>query len=501
MSQRTRASTSRRPTIITVAEAAGVSPATVSRVLSGSSAVTPDLAARVHRAADELSYRPSSAARGLVLGSMRSVGGGRRVRHRPRPARPGRRAHIAVFANSAGGVEGTGPADDSGGAGESDRTRSRPAHGRDRQLHPHDAAVRPPGPARSSPCRVSRRIGSVVAEPGALARHRDREGIRDRRGQGRLGRHHRGRIRRRSPPTSSFASRRGQSRSEPGLSDGGEAFDGGLGGDQGGLGPPPVAEDLDLHEAPVAGAIAPVDESGHVDAALAGHAAAAEFPVNRGDPVGELDGEQLVAGPGDLFRQRRVPPHVIRVDPDPHQVRIDGLDQIVRLLQRRDDGSARRHHRVHRFDGEPHPGRPRVGLEFGDAVPDLPAGAGEIAVGGAAHQVEAIRTQGVRLIHGDPVVVHGLSSQCGGRLREHPAAADAADPQTRLPQPGGRGSQVQVLEHVSPQADAAETPLLGEVGHLRESRSLHGDGVEAAPREVHVSGSRAPRSTPKRVRR
>jgi len=74
VAQRTRASASRRPTIITVAKAAGVSTATVSRVLSGSSAVTPDLAARVHKAADDLSYRPSSAARGLVLGSMRSVG-------------------------------------------------------------------------------------------------------------------------------------------------------------------------------------------------------------------------------------------------------------------------------------------------------------------------------------------------------------------------------------------------------------------------------------------
>jgi LacI family transcriptional regulator len=51
-----------------------VSIATVSRVMSGSSAVTPDLAARVHKVAEELSYRPSSAARGLALGSLRNVG-------------------------------------------------------------------------------------------------------------------------------------------------------------------------------------------------------------------------------------------------------------------------------------------------------------------------------------------------------------------------------------------------------------------------------------------
>ncbi|KXX55940.1 LacI family DNA-binding transcriptional regulator [Rhodococcus sp. LB1] len=74
MAEQTRASVARRPTITTVAKAAGVSIATVSRVMSGSSAVTPDLAARVQKVAEELSYRPSSAARGLVLGSLRNMG-------------------------------------------------------------------------------------------------------------------------------------------------------------------------------------------------------------------------------------------------------------------------------------------------------------------------------------------------------------------------------------------------------------------------------------------
>ncbi|GAA4387334.1 LacI family DNA-binding transcriptional regulator [Tsukamurella soli] len=63
-----------RATIATVAEAAGVSIATVSRVMTGSSAVKPELAERVHEAATRLAYRPSRAARGLALGSMRNIG-------------------------------------------------------------------------------------------------------------------------------------------------------------------------------------------------------------------------------------------------------------------------------------------------------------------------------------------------------------------------------------------------------------------------------------------
>lgn len=74
MADQTRAPATRRPTITTVAKAAGVSIATVSRVMSGSHSVTPDLAARVHKVAEELAYRPSSAARGLALGSLRNIG-------------------------------------------------------------------------------------------------------------------------------------------------------------------------------------------------------------------------------------------------------------------------------------------------------------------------------------------------------------------------------------------------------------------------------------------
>jgi LacI family repressor for deo operon, udp, cdd, tsx, nupC, and nupG len=74
MVSRNRSRSSDRVTIDTVAEAAGVSIATVSRVMSGSTAVKPALADRVREAAEALSYRPSSAARGLALGSLRNVG-------------------------------------------------------------------------------------------------------------------------------------------------------------------------------------------------------------------------------------------------------------------------------------------------------------------------------------------------------------------------------------------------------------------------------------------
>jgi len=63
-----------RPTVRTVADAAGVSTATVSRVMSGVATVDPALAERVRQVANELGYRPSGAARGLALGSQRSLG-------------------------------------------------------------------------------------------------------------------------------------------------------------------------------------------------------------------------------------------------------------------------------------------------------------------------------------------------------------------------------------------------------------------------------------------
>lgn len=54
-----------RAKLADVARAAGVSPATVSRVLNGNSRVDPQLAKRVHEARAELGYRGNSLARGL----------------------------------------------------------------------------------------------------------------------------------------------------------------------------------------------------------------------------------------------------------------------------------------------------------------------------------------------------------------------------------------------------------------------------------------------------
>ncbi|BDH72201.1 LacI family DNA-binding transcriptional regulator [Streptomyces sp. PLM4] len=55
-----------RPTLEAVAARAGVSRATVSRVVNGGAGVTEQLAARVRRAVDELGYVPNRAARALV---------------------------------------------------------------------------------------------------------------------------------------------------------------------------------------------------------------------------------------------------------------------------------------------------------------------------------------------------------------------------------------------------------------------------------------------------
>ncbi|MEO3794676.1 LacI family DNA-binding transcriptional regulator [Nonomuraea sp. B10E15] len=61
------------PTISRVAEAAGVSRATVSRVMNGSTTVKPELAARVRAAAQALDYEPSVAARSLALGRTGTI--------------------------------------------------------------------------------------------------------------------------------------------------------------------------------------------------------------------------------------------------------------------------------------------------------------------------------------------------------------------------------------------------------------------------------------------
>ncbi|GAB4084566.1 PmoA family protein [Myceligenerans cantabricum] len=60
-------------TIGDVATAAGVSRATVSRVMNGRSTVAADIAERVREVAESLSYRPSNAARNLALGRTRTV--------------------------------------------------------------------------------------------------------------------------------------------------------------------------------------------------------------------------------------------------------------------------------------------------------------------------------------------------------------------------------------------------------------------------------------------
>ena len=62
------------PRIKDVARRAGVSPATVSRVLNNTARVAPPKAAQVHRAIEELGFRPSSLARGLSIGRTGSVG-------------------------------------------------------------------------------------------------------------------------------------------------------------------------------------------------------------------------------------------------------------------------------------------------------------------------------------------------------------------------------------------------------------------------------------------
>lgn len=61
------------PKIGEVAAAAGVSRATVSRVMNGQSTVAPDIADRVREAAAELNYRPSTLARSLSLGRSSTV--------------------------------------------------------------------------------------------------------------------------------------------------------------------------------------------------------------------------------------------------------------------------------------------------------------------------------------------------------------------------------------------------------------------------------------------
>lgn len=63
-----------RPTLEAVAALAGVSRATVSRVVNGSSAVREEVAERVRTAVEELGYQPNLAARALVTRRRDAVG-------------------------------------------------------------------------------------------------------------------------------------------------------------------------------------------------------------------------------------------------------------------------------------------------------------------------------------------------------------------------------------------------------------------------------------------
>lgn len=65
---------STKVTVHSVAERAGVSIATVSRVMSNNPSVNPEMAERVRRAASELGYRPSASAQGLASGRTQTVG-------------------------------------------------------------------------------------------------------------------------------------------------------------------------------------------------------------------------------------------------------------------------------------------------------------------------------------------------------------------------------------------------------------------------------------------
>lgn len=64
----------KKPSVRDVAQAAGVSISSVSRVLNGNLSVNPDIAARVLAAADELGYHPDANARGLRMGVSKTVG-------------------------------------------------------------------------------------------------------------------------------------------------------------------------------------------------------------------------------------------------------------------------------------------------------------------------------------------------------------------------------------------------------------------------------------------
>lgn len=69
-----RKTANRRVGITDVAQRAGVSLASVSRVMNGNFTVDPDIAARVRAAAAELNYHPNAVGRSLALGKTDTIG-------------------------------------------------------------------------------------------------------------------------------------------------------------------------------------------------------------------------------------------------------------------------------------------------------------------------------------------------------------------------------------------------------------------------------------------
>lgn len=65
---------SRRVTIVTLAEAAGVAPSTISRALKGDPRISPEMRARVARLAQEAGYTPHASARTLSSGRSGLIG-------------------------------------------------------------------------------------------------------------------------------------------------------------------------------------------------------------------------------------------------------------------------------------------------------------------------------------------------------------------------------------------------------------------------------------------
>lgn len=74
MKKNTAGASSKKISVREVAAAAGVSIGSVSRVLNGGSYVSADLSARVLRAVEELRYHPDANARGLRMGTSKTIG-------------------------------------------------------------------------------------------------------------------------------------------------------------------------------------------------------------------------------------------------------------------------------------------------------------------------------------------------------------------------------------------------------------------------------------------